>query len=418
MKAHIITIGDELLIGQTVNTNAGFIGEKLTALQIEVVKTSVVGDDDEQITHEFEEGSKNADIIIVTGGLGPTHDDVTRSCVVRYFDTELVKNEDVLDDVKEIFEARGRKTSKVNEDQALVPKIADVIRNTKGTAPGYWIEKNDKIYIVMPGVPYEMKEMMTESVMPRLQELLGEKKEYVLIKNLLTTGVPESSLFEMLGDLDSLLNGAKLAFLPNQYGVKLRITVRAESEEESHNKLTELEQKIRSIAGRYIYGKDGETLEEVVARLLTDRSVKISVAESCTGGLIAHRLTNVSGSSTYFERGVVAYSNAAKVELLKVDEDLIQKYGAVSLEVARLMAEGVKAVSGTDIGIAVTGIMGPTGATQDKPVGLVYIGICDDKICTAKEFRFGDDRELNKDRTSQSALEMLRRNILGIPYDE
>ncbi len=418
MRAHLITIGDEILIGQTVNTNASYIGEQLNKLQIEVMKNSTIGDDDELIMHELTDASKNADLIILTGGLGPTHDDVTKSCIVRFFNTELVKNEDVLNDVKEIFRARGRDVTKVNEEQALVPKVGEVMRNSKGTAPGMWIEKKKKIYVVMPGVPYEMKEMMKSVVLPRLEEKIGERKEFKLIKNLLTTGIPESTLYEKLGDIDELLEGAKLAFLPNQFGVKLRLTITADSEEEAHNKLSELEQKIRSIAGRYVYGTDDDTLEEVVGRLLVDRGLKIATAESCTGGLLAHRITNIAGSSAYLERGVIAYSNAAKVEILKVDEDLIQKYGAVSLEVARLMAEGVKAISGADIGISITGIAGPTGATTDKPVGLVYIGICDEKICTANEFRFGNDRILNKDRSSQAALDMLRRNLLGIPYDE
>lgn len=418
MKAQIITIGDEILIGQTVNTNVTFIGEKLSNLQIEVIKSTVIGDNDDLIMKEFEDAYNHADIIIVTGGLGPTHDDVTKSCVVRFFETELVKNIEVLNDIKEIFKRRGREVTKTNEEQALVPKIAEVIRNSRGTAPGMWIEKNKKIFVVMPGVPYEMTEMMNSTVIPKLELLLKDRKDYTVIKNLMTTGIAESHLYEKLGDIDELLNGSKLAFLPNQFGVKLRLTVKAPYEEECQNKLSELEQRIRTIVGRYIYGKDDEKLEEVIGRLLIDRSLKVAIAESCTGGLISSRLTNVPGSSAFFERGVIAYSNAAKVEILKVDEDLLQKYGAVSLEVARLMAEGVRAISGTEIGLSVTGIMGPTGATHNKPVGLVYIGICDENLCTAKEFRFGDDRLLNKDRTSQAALEMLRRNLLGIPYDE
>lgn len=418
MKAHLITIGNEILIGQTVNTNASFIGEQLNKIQIDLVKSTTVGDDDELIMQELTEASESADVIILTGGLGPTHDDITKSCIVRFFDTELEMNEDVLNDVREIFKARGRKITKLNEEQALVPKVAEVMRNSRGTAPGMWIEKDKKIYIVMPGVPYEMKEMMTSTVIPKLEIKMGEKKEFRVIKNLLTTGIPESILYEKLGDIDELLEGADLAFLPNQFGVKLRLTVKGASEEETQNKLSELEQKIRTIAGRYVYGKDDDTLEEVIGRLLIDRDLSIAIAESCTGGLVSHRITNIPGSSSYLERGVVAYSNAAKVELLKVDEDLLQKYGAVSLEVARLMAEGVKAISGADIGISITGIAGPTGATMDKPVGLVFIGICDDTMCTAKDFRFGNDRVLNKDRSSQAALDMLRRNLLGIPYDE
>lgn len=418
MKACLITIGDEILIGQTVNTNASFIGEQLTNLQIDVLKSVVIGDDEETIMHEFNEAYKNSDLIIVTGGLGPTHDDVTKSCVAKFFKSDLIKNEDVLNDIKQLFKKRGREVTESNEQQAFIPKTAEVIRNSKGTAPGMWIEKSKKIFVVMPGVPYEMKEMMISTVAPKLEIILGERKEFTMIKNLMTTGIAESHLYEKLGDIKELLNGSKLAFLPNQFGVKLRMTVKAPNEVEAQNRISELEQKIRAIAGRYIYGKDDEKLEEVIGRLMVDRGIKIAIAESCTGGLISSRLTNVSGSSSYFERGVVAYSNAAKVEILRVDEDLLQKYGAVSLEVARLMAEGVKAISGSDIGLSVTGIMGPTGATPNKPVGLVYVGICDENMCTAKEFRFGDDRLLNKDRTTQAALEMVRRNLLGIPYDE
>ncbi|MFZ5948718.1 MAG: competence/damage-inducible protein A [Stygiobacter sp.] len=417
MKAHIISIGDEILIGQIINSNSAWIGEKLSEINIEVVSISVVGDDEKQIKQEFQRTFDANDLVIVTGGLGPTHDDVTRKCVVDFFKTELVLDEDVLNDVKKFFEVRNRSLTKINEDQALVPKIATPIRNSRGTAPGFWIEKDNKIFVVMPGVPFEMKGMMESFVLPRLEEMNTEEK-IILRKNLLTTGIPESYLYEKLGNIDELMDGNKLAFLPNQFGVKMRLNVEGRSKEEVQNKLDEIEQRIRSLVGRYIYGKDDEQLEEVIAKLMIDRGMKLAVAESCTGGLICSRITNVSGSSQFFERGVITYSNAAKVELLHVQEDAIQKYGAVSLEVCRQMAEGVKAISGIDIGIAVTGILGPSGATPTKPIGLVYIGLCDDKICTAKEFHFGDNRLLNKDRASQAALEMLRRHLLGIPYDD
>lgn len=418
MNAHIITIGDEILIGQTLNTNAAFIGEKLSLEQIKISGSSVVPDDEELIIAEFKRVYSSNDIVLVTGGLGPTHDDVTRKSIVDFFETELVVNNEVLSDIKKIFEARGRELTQTNSDQALVPKIAQAIRNNRGTAPGFWIEKKDKIFAAMPGVPYEMKAMMEDFVLPRLDEKFHDKKNAIVVKNLLTTGIPESMLFDRLGNIDELLKGAKLAFLPSQFGVKMRITVEDKSEDTAHSRLEEIEQTIRTKAGKFIYGKEEDKLEDIAAKLLIDRGLKLSVAESCTGGLISHRLTNFSGSSKFFERGIVAYSNAAKVELLHVDEDTIAKYGSVSLEVARQMAEGVKSVSGTDIGLSVTGIMGPTGATPTKPIGLVYIGICDEKICTAKEFRFGDDRLLNKDRTSQAALEMLRRYLLGIAYDD
>lgn len=418
MKAYILCIGDELLIGQTVNTNAAFIGEMLTKNQFSVIKVSVVADDEEAIINEFEYATSVSDVVVVTGGLGPTHDDVTRNCLQKYFEKELIMNADVLNDVRLIFQRRGRELTKINEEQALVLQDAIVFRNAKGTAPGMWNEKNGKVIVSMPGVPFEMKTMFTDSVLPKLIEKYPVEKEIFKQLNLMTTGIAESILYERLGDLSALLSGAKLAFLPSEYGVKMRITVTASNEEESGNKLLEIEQKIRSTVGRYVYGKDEISLEKVVANLLIDRGLKISVSESCTGGLICHRLTNIPGSSSYFERGIVTYSNGAKVELLNVNEDFIHEFGAVSLEVARQMAEGVRKTSGTDIGISTTGIMGPGGATENKPVGLVYIGICDENICTAKEFRFGEDRDLNKTRTSQAAIEMLRRHLLGIPYDE
>ena len=418
MKAYLISIGDELLIGQTLNTNVAFIGNLLSENNISILKSTVIGDDHNAIINEFEIALANADLIICTGGLGPTHDDVTRSAVVDYFKTELVFNNEVLEDIKSMLAKRGRALKKNHEDQALVPKIATAIRNENGTAPGYWIEKDDKIFIVMPGVPFEMRAMMNNYVIPKLLEKIGEPIEFIKTVTLQTTGLPESILAERLGELDELLSGAKLAFLPNQYGVRLRVTVIEKEEELATNRLHEIEQKIRNKVGRYIYGRGDENLEEVVGRLLKERELRISVAESCTGGGLADRITNVNGSSSYFERGVVTYSNAAKVELLKVDEDIMLENGAVSAEVAMQMAEGIKSISGTDIGVSLTGIMGPTGAVTNKPVGTVFIGYSDSKVCTAKRFQFGEDRVLNKNRATQAALEMIRRNLLGISIEE
>lgn len=418
MKAYLISIGDELLIGQTINTNVAYIGSALSDINIEVIETSVVGDNMDSILQELSKASSMADLIIITGGLGPTHDDITRSAIVKYFNTELIQSKEVLEDITEFFSRRGRKVTELNATQALVPKIATPIRNKRGTAPGIWIEKDNKIFVVMPGVPFEMKGMMEEFVIPKLSEIT--RNNGLVIKKLIlqTTGIPESTLFERLGNLDELLQGAQIAFLPSQYGVKLRITVKEKNETDAINKLNEIEQKIRTKVGRYIYARGDETLEEVIGKILSDRGLTIAVAESCTGGEVCSRITNVSGSSKYFERGIVTYSNAAKVELLKVNEDTLAEVGAVSREVAMQMAEGVRAVSGTDIGLSTTGILGPTGATTNKPVGLVYIGYCDDKVCTAKKFLFGEDRILNKQRATQAALEMLRRKLLGISDEE
>jgi nicotinamide-nucleotide amidase len=418
MKAYIITIGDEILLGNTLNTNAAYNGNQLFEINIPVIKSSVVGDDNVVILNELKFASETADIILITGGLGPTHDDVTRKSIVDFFSTELIENEEVLEDIKSLFEKRKRQVTNVNLDQAKVPKIAEVIRNYLGTAPGIWIENEQKIYAVMPGVPYEMEAMMDSTVIPKLQERIGGGQKILKKKILMTTGIPESTLYERLGNIEELLQGAKLAFLPNQFGVKLRLSIEGDDEKELQNNLLEIEQKIRGKAGRFIYGIGEDQLEIVISRLLLERELKIATAESCTGGLLGNILTNVSGSSKYFERGIICYSNAAKVEILKVNEDTLAETGAVSMEVAMQMAEGVKSTSGADIGLATTGIMGPTGATAEKPVGLVYIGYCDEKVCTAKKFNFGDDRLLNKQRTAQAALDFVRRQLLGISLDD
>ncbi len=418
MKAYLISIGDEILIGQTVNTNVAYIAAKLVEHNVFVSKTSVIGDNYDQIMNEFKTAYEECDLVVVTGGLGPTHDDITRKCVVDFFDTELVHDEGVLEDIKSLFTKKGRELTDLNKDQALIPKIATPVKNYFGTAPGIWIEKKKKYFAVFPGVPYEMKEMVNDFLVPKVSDLLSGKMGNKIITNVLTTGIPESVLYEKIGSIDELLNGSKMAFLPNQFGVKLRLTIEEDDEESAKNKLLEIEQKLRGKVGRYIYGKDEDTLESVIAKIMTERGLTLATAESCTGGLVSNFITNISGSSKFFERGVVTYSNAAKVEILSVNEDIIHKHGAVSLEVARQMAEGIKATSCADIGLSTTGIMGPTGATGEKKVGLVYVGLCDENICTAKKFTFGDDRLLNKDRTAQAALEMLRRHLLGISYDE
>jgi competence/damage-inducible protein CinA-like protein len=417
MKIHVITIGDEILIGQILNSNASYIGEMLNNNSYKLTSGSVVSDQEECILEEIKTALKVNDVVLCTGGLGPTHDDVTLSSIVKVFETELVDNADVLNDIKYLFDKRDRELTDTNKQQALVPKISTPIRNQNGTAPGIFIEQNGKLFFSLPGVPLEMKAMMQDFVLPKIVERFPAK---LVTKNrtLLTTGIPESFLYDEIKSIEGIIDQGHLAFLPSQFGVRMRITSIEECEKKADERIFEIEQQIRAKIGRYIYGKDKQKLEGVVGRLLKDRGLTIAVAESCTGGLISSRITDISGSSAYFERAMVTYSNGAKVEQLGIDEELIIKYGAVSLEVARLMAEGIRSVSGTDIGLAVTGIMGPGGSMENKPVGLVYIGICDEKLCTAKEFKFGDNRLLNKDRTSQAALEMLRRNLLGISYDQ
>ncbi|MCS7228478.1 MAG: competence/damage-inducible protein A [Candidatus Kryptonium sp.] len=414
MKAEIITIGDELLIGQVINTNASYIGRKLSEIGISTARIVSVGDDEKEIIEELKHAFDNFEVVILTGGLGPTHDDVTKNAICKFFNTGLVFNEEVFNQVKEFLAKRGRtEINEANRSQAFVPEKAKIITNHWGTAPGFLFEEQGKIVVVMPGVPKEMIGMMENFVINYLaQKATGNVIKQKVLK---TTGIPESYLYEKLKDtLDEIKNFCKIAFLPSALGVKIRITVKAKNQNEANRLIEEAEKRIREKAEKYIYGVDNEELEEVIGRLLTERGLKLAVAESCTGGLIADRITNVPGSSKYFERGVVAYSNEAKVQILGVPEELIRNFGAVSREVAESMAEGVRKISGADIGISTTGIAGPTGATPTKPVGLVWIGYSDKNETFAKEFRFGDDRLENKQRATQMALEILRRKLLGI----
>lgn len=414
MRAEIITIGDELLIGQVINTNASYIGKKLSEIGISVTRIVSVGDVEKEIIDELKYAIENFEVVILTGGLGPTHDDVTKNAICKLFNTRLIFNEEVFNQVKEFLAKHGRtEINEANRSQAFVPEKAKIINNYWGTAPGFLFEENGKIVIAMPGVPKEMKGMMENFVINYLGQRSG--KNVIKQREMKTTGIPESHLYEELKDtIEEIQKFCKVAFLPSALGVKIRITVKAKNQNEAENIINEAEKRIKAKVGKYIYGVDAEELEEVIGKLLTERGFKLAVAESCTGGLIADKITNIPGSSKYFERGIVAYSNEAKIQLLGVPEELIKNYGAVSREVAEAMAKGVREISGADIGISTTGIAGPTGATPTKPIGLVWIGYSDKNETFAKEFRFGDDRLENKQRASQMALEILRRKLLGI----
>jgi nicotinamide-nucleotide amidase len=417
MRAEIISIGDELLIGQVINTNQAHIAEQLSGVGVAVARMTTVGDEEESILKAFEHALERHEIVIVTGGLGPTHDDITRKAVCKFFQTDLVVNEEALERVRQFFARRGLAPRKINEDQALVPRGCTVIRNLQGTAPGYLFERQGKYFIAMPGVPFEMKAMVQSFVVP----FFAQRASGIVIRHrtLKTTGIGESFLAEQIGDVHKIFppdSGIALAFLPSPLGTRLRISVRAVSLNEANEKIQSVEERIRARASKYIYGADGEELEEVVGRLLTKRKLTLSVAESCTGGLIADKITNVPGSSNYFERGVIAYSNQSKVEELAVPLVLIQDHGAVSREVAEAMAVGVRMRSSTDIGVSTTGIAGPSGGTPEKPVGLVWIGYSDARDTLALHFNFGDDRRRVKERASQAALELVRRRLLKIDY--
>lgn len=415
MKSKLISIGDEILIGQIVNTNAAYLGDKLFSVGIPVEKTIVIGDEEQILLDELEDSVSNYDVTIITGGLGPTHDDITKPCLIKFFKDRLVLNDKVLEHVRNIFASRNLDMPKVNEAQALVPEKSEVIWNARGTAPGIWLEKNDKVIIALAGVPYEMKWMIENYVLEKLQNRFASKMTRVLRqKTLLTTGLGESSLNERIGDVKEILGDCKLAFLPSAEGVRLRINSSGKTEEEALRKIREVEIKIRKKAENYIYGINNETIEGVIGELLRQNKKTLSVAESNTGGTISSRIVSVPGSSDYYLGGVCCYSNKEKIKILKVNQETLDRHGAVSEESSMEMAEGVRTLMNSDYSISTTGIAGPGGATPTKPVGLVWIGFSSEEKTFAMNFNFGDDRANNIQRASMRALEILRRELLNI----
>jgi nicotinamide-nucleotide amidase len=415
LKAEIISIGDELLIGQVINSNQAFIAEKLNAVGVFADRMTTVGDDEKEILDSFHKAFNIHDIVTVTGGLGPTHDDITRAVVCKFFETDLVVDTEALKNVKRIFARLSTSPRKVNEDQALVPHTCTVIQNRLGTAPGYFFKQNGKFFFVMPGVPNEMKAMMDDFVIP----FLKKQNTGLVIRHLTlkTTGIAESFLAEQIGDVKNLFSpdsGITLAFLPSPLGVRLRITAKAKSVDEAEHNIRDVETKLRAKAEKYIYATGDKELEDVIGTLLKESKLTLAVAESCTGGLITDRITNISGSSEYFERGIITYSNKSKIYELGVPTDFIKQHGAVSQKVAEAMASGIRTKSNADIGISTTGIAGPTGGSAEKPVGLVWIGYSDLDVTFALQFNFGGERRIIKERAAQAALELVRRRILKI----
>jgi len=406
MKAEIITIGDELLYGQIQDFNSSFIGESLTAEGIDVVFKTSVGDDINRIAEAFNIARLRADVIVSSGGLGPTSDDLTKRAVVKAFKRNLVFHQEILKQIEDSFHKRGSSMPKINQNQALIPQGAKALSNLWGVAPGIFLQDKETVFFALPGVPVEMKWMLENEVLPILRA--KKPKHFILHRKLKTTGISESALYEKIEKLIDPKREIKVAFLPGYLGVNIRLTMESRDKNQAQVKIDEFEQKIREVLGTYIYGVDDQTLEEVVGKLLLERKKTIAVAESCTGGLIGARFTNISGSSKYFERGVITYSNEAKTELLSVPKEIIEKYGAVSEEVAILMAEGVRKLAKTDYGLSVTGIAGPTGGTPQKPVGLVFIGFAHENVSFAQKFLFGEDRKSNRERAAQAALNLVR----------
>lgn len=412
MTAEIISIGDELLIGQIVNTNASWMSRQLNLANVQVKHVTVVGDDRDDIRRSLDLALSRAEVVLLTGGLGPTHDDITKKVVAEYFDSaEMVVDEKVLAHVKAFFQRRNLHMAPVNEGQALVPKKATVLWNDYGTAPGLLFEHTGRYCAILPGVPAEMQHLMSERVLPFLKSKTPNAA--IRHRTIRTVGVGESALFEKLAPIAELEKFGKIAFLPHFSAVDVRISVYENDAAAAERRIRAAEEYILSRVGQSVYGFDEETLESVIGRLLIAKQATLAVAESCTGGFVAHRLTNVSGSSQYFDRGLVTYSNAAKMQLLGVPEEIIQQHGAVSEECAKAMAAGVRHHSDTTYGLATTGIAGPTGGTEEKPVGLIWVGVATPERVSAHKFLFTKDRLINKERFSQMALNLLFRELKG-----
>jgi len=412
MKAEIITIGDEILIGQIVDTNSAWIGEQFNMNGIEIVQITSIRDNREHILEALKAAEDRVDLVVITGGLGPTKDDITKHTLCDYFNTELVLHEPTLEHIRKRFYRRGIDMNKLNRDQALVPVSCEVLYNKEGTAPGMWFEQNDTIFVSMPGVPFEMKYIVEFELLPRLRKTGRTKAIYH--KTVLTQGLPESMLAERIADWeDALPSHIKLAYLPNPMAVRLRLTARGEDTEVLKADVEAEIEKLRPLITDSIFGYNHETLAEVIGRMLIESGKTMAVAESCTGGYISQLVTEVPGCSAYYKGSITAYANETKENLLGVQHETLEKFGAVSEEVALEMVTGVKKALNADYAVSTTGIAGPDGGTPEKPVGTVWIGVSGPHLTFAKKYVFvGDHRERNITRSAQTALQMLRRMVL------
>jgi len=410
IQAELISIGDELLIGQVINTNSSWIAESLNASGIKVYQSLSISDNKEHILKTLEESMSRSDIIIITGGLGPTNDDITKETLCEFFDSKLVFNKKAYKNVEEIFRIRGFKVNEINRQQAEIPDCCIPISNNNGTAPGMWFEKNGKIFVSMPGVPFEMKPMMEDFVIPKL--LKHFKTNAIYHKTILTQGVGESYLSEIISNWeDNLSENMKLAYLPQPGIVRLRISAYGESEEKLKKEVELKTKELQKIIPDEIFGYDNDKLEEIIGKLLIKSGASISTAESCTGGAIAKMITSVPGSSNYYIGTVVAYSNEIKEKTLGVKRQTLIDNGAVSEEVVKEMAIGVKNKFNTDFAIATSGIAGPGGAVEGKPVGTTWIALASPNDCIAQKFLFGEHRGRNIRKAALTALNMLRKRL-------
>ncbi|MCX6231665.1 MAG: competence/damage-inducible protein A [Bacteroidetes bacterium] len=411
MKAELISIGDELLIGQVVNTNASWMAEQLNLIGIDIVQITSIADKKQDIKASLDRAFQHSDLVMITGGLGPTNDDITKLTLCEYFNAKLQFNQDAYFFIEKLFAQRGWKTvTELNRQQAEVPDNCKIIPNHNGTAPGMWFEDKGKILISLPGVPFEMKAMVSNYIIPQLKE---KSVIHIFHKTLHIQGVGESFLAELIKDWENQLPvQIKLAYLPQPGLIRLRLTAKGKNKAELETSINAEIEKLQPLIPGFIFGYDDDLLEKVVGELLSKHKKTISTAESCTGGYLSHLITSIAGSSEYYKGSVIAYSNEVKMNLLQVKATTLEHYGAVSEATVKEMAMGIKNLLQTDYAISISGIAGPDGGSEEKPVGTIWIAVASDKAVIAEKFLLGDDRGRNIRKAALSALNMLRKQIL------
>lgn len=412
IRAEVITIGDEILYGQITDTNSQFISTELDKIGVKIVRQSSVGDEREVILSALREAEQRADLVLMTGGLGPTKDDITKKTLAEYFNTTLVINEKVLAMIETYFKKRGREMKESNRLQAALPEACEPVFNRLGTAPGMWFEKEGKVFVSMPGVPQEMKILMTESLIPKIKEYF--QTPIIQHRLVRTFGAGESLLSEMIEEWeDALPEYIKLAYLPSWGEVKLRLTGIGENKESLDQEMQAQIDALVPLIEKHVYGYDSMTLPKAVGELLLKKGLSIATAESCTGGHIGHLITRVPGSSRYFMGGIIAYSNEVKERQLGVKPETLKNHGAVSEATIREMAENVRKILNTDIGVASSGVAGPGGGSPEKPVGTVWVAYADAENTYSKKLQLTPDRSININLSSNIVLDMVRRKLEG-----
>lgn len=410
--AEIITIGDEILYGQTLDTNSHWISARLDEIGIKLIRKTTIGDTRDEILKSFREAEERAEVILITGGLGPTSDDLTKPLLNEYFGSRLALNQEALHQLEERFRQAGRELSDTNRKQAELPEACKMITNRMGTAPGMWFDKGEKVFISMPGVPFEMKTMMEDQVLPQLKARFVDL--VIHHKVIRTIGIPESTLSDLIKEWEASLPAhIKLAYLPTLGQVKLRLTSIGNNLEKQKKETQALVDRVLPRIKKFVFGFDDDEMEAVVGKMLMAQNKTIALAESCTGGYISHLLTLVPGSSAYFKGSIVSYAYDVKENSLDVDPKIMAEKGAVSEEVVCQMARAVRQKLNADVSLAISGIAGPGGGTPDKPIGTVWIAYSDEKKTVAKKFQFTRNRQLNIQFAGTAALNMFRINFSG-----